>query len=371
MFAQLTAALDDVTPANREEMGAFMASNRVEVTASLPTLDALERLLQGPAAPKLVVVTLDPTPWEILRQVGELIRRFPETHFFVLSQVVDPKLLMDAIRQGVREFIPLPIDEEQFRAAVDRVSASTAAAARSRLINIIPAAGGCGATTIACNVAASLARKGKTLLIDLDLVRGSVASSFDIRVRYTIADLMHATERLDRQLIQSAVVLHAASGVSILARPDVPEESLRVTPAGFSRLLSILAGAYDYIVVDSVMSVDPLYTTVIKAADLNVLVMELTVPTAHSVERFMHVLRRLDVHQDRMRVVVNRATKRADVEPADVEKLLNTRLSWSIPNDFKNAVASINVGQPVVLRAPRSELSASLQGLAGKLNGNG
>jgi Flp pilus assembly CpaE family ATPase len=83
----------------------------------------------------------------------------------------------------------------------------------------------------------------------------------------------------------------------------------------------------------------------------------------------MKVLERLGVDHDRTRVVVNRATKRTDIEPADVEKLLKTRLMWSVPNDFRNAVASINVGEPVVLRAPRAELSSSLAGLAGALNG--
>ena len=38
-----------------------------------------------------------------------------------------------------------------------------------------------------------------------------------------------------------------------------------------------------------------------------------------------------------------------------------------IPNDFKNAIAAINYGEPVVLRAPRSEISTSLQGLAGQI----
>jgi MinD-like ATPase involved in chromosome partitioning or flagellar assembly len=40
-----------------------------------------------------------------------------------------------------------------------------------------------------------------------------------------------------------------------------------------------------------------------------------------------------------------------------------------VPNDFKNAIAAINFGEPVVLRAPRSEISSSLSGLANTLNG--
>jgi pilus assembly protein CpaE len=180
---------------------------------------------------------------------------------------------------------------------------------------------------------------------------------------------MHSADKLDRQLVENAVVVHAASGVHILARPEQPEEGQRVTPAGLSRLLRVLGGTFDYIVVDALMSVDPLYATAMKASDVNVMVMELTVPNAHNVERFTNVLRRLGVEQERVRVVVNRAVKKADVDPADVEKLLKMKLAWSLPNDFRNAVQSINVGEPVVLRAPRAELSTSLAGLAAALNG--
>ena len=40
-----------------------------------------------------------------------------------------------------------------------------------------------------------------------------------------------------------------------------------------------------------------------------------------------------------------------------------------MPNDFKTAVASINLGEPVVLRAPKADLSESLHGLSHLLNG--
>jgi len=46
---------------------------------------------------------------------------------------------------------------------------------------------------------------------------------------------------------------------------------------------------------------------------------------------------------------------------------LGLKIAWMVPNDFKNAIAAINYGEPVVLRAPRSEISTSLQGLASSL----
>ena len=89
------------------------------------------------------------------------------------------------------------------------------------------------------------------MLLDLDLARGAVASSFDVRPRYTIADLMESHDRLDRQLVENALTVHSGSNLSILPRPELPEDSQRVTEAGFSRLLQTLGRMFDYVVIDS------------------------------------------------------------------------------------------------------------------------
>ena len=76
------------------------------------------------------------------------------------------------------------------------------------------------------------------------------------------------------------------------------------------------------------------------------------------------------MESSKIRIVVNRYVKKgSDIEPAEVEKALGVKISWMIPNDFRNAIAAINYGEPVVLRAPRAEISTSLMGLADLLSG--
>jgi pilus assembly protein CpaE len=137
-----------------------------------------------------------------------------------------------------------------------------------------------------------------------------------------------------------------------------------------TRLLSTLGRLFDYVVVDSVMSIDSTYSAAISAADINLLVMQLNVPSAKNSERFVGAMRRMGIEATKIRIVVNRYVKKgSDIEPEEVERALGLKVSWTIPNDFKNAIAAINFGEPVVLRAPRSEISTSLAGLATSLNG--
>jgi pilus assembly protein CpaE len=292
-------------------------------------------------------------------------------NFFVMSQTVDARLVIDAMHVGAREFIPLPLEEEKFRQALARAAQSGGAEdVRAKVINVIPMTGGCGSTTIACNVATALSRKGKAALVDLDLVRGAVATYFDIRPRFTIADVMRNIEKIDRQLVENALAVHAPTGLAVLARPELPEDGHRVTAEGLGRLLGAMAHGYDYVVLDSAMGVDPVHAAAARMADVNVLVVEQNVPSAKNAERFMGALARMKVDGGRVRVVVNRHLRRgADVELGDLERALKVKVGWTVPNDFRNALAAINVGEPVLLRAPRAEISSSLCQLASDLNG--
>jgi pilus assembly protein CpaE len=370
MYLQLNSVIVDADATNRQEMANFLGQFGVSVMSQLPSLEMLPAMLSRSDSPQLVIINLDPNAREMMKKVAHLPRQHQQVSFFLMSQVLDPDLLMEAMHAGVREFIPLPMTEAKFSAALERVAQQYGMGKRAKMIHIIPTMGGCGSTTVACNVAAALAKHGKTALIDLDLIRGGVASYFDVRPRYTIADVMESTSTVDRQLLDNALTIHQGSTLAILARPELPEDTQRVTVQGVSRLLGVMGRMFDYVVVDSTMSIDPIYTSTIQASDVNVIVMQLNVPSARNTERFVGALRRMGIESSKIRVIVNRFEKKGwDIEPSEVERALGLKIAWMVPNDFKNAIGAINFGEPVVLRTPRAEMSVSLRELAGTFNG--
>jgi pilus assembly protein CpaE len=358
----------DADPANRQELATVLARFGVQCVAQFSNVEPLAALLARPDTPQLVILNLDPSASENLKKIAHLPRQFPSVSFFVMSQVLDPHLLMEAMHLGIKEFIALPMSEEKLSQAVDRAAQSFGMGRKAKIIHVVPTVGGCGSTTVACNIATTLARTSKTVLLDMDLTRGGVASYFDVRPRYTLADVMDSAEKVDKQLLDNALTLHPGSRLAILARPDLPEDSQRVTQSGILRLLGVLGRVFDYVVLDSLMSIDPIYSTIIASADVNLLCMQLNVPSAKNAERFVGVLRRMGIEASKIRIVVNRYVKKgADIEPEEVERALGLKISWTVPNDFKNAIGAINYGEPVVLRAPRAEMSISLLGLAESL----
>src|SRR5262245_4115552 len=318
MYVQLNCVIVDADANNRQELATFLAAFGVTLVGQMPSTDALPPLLSRADAPQLVIVNLDPGAQENLKRLSQLPRQFPNVSFFAMSQVLDPNLLMEAMHVGVKEFIPLPITEAKFAGAVERVAQTHGMGRRAKVIHVIPTQGGCGSTTVSCNIAAHLASHSRSAIIDMDLVRGGVASYFDTRARYTIADVMDSSAKLDKQLLDNALTIHRKSNLAILARPELPEDAQRITHAGLQRLLSVVGRVFDFVVVDSLMSISPLYATAVQAADINLIVMQLNVPSAKNAERFVGALRRMGIESGKIRIVVNRFVKKGwDIEPSE------------------------------------------------------
>src|SRR5687767_6095323 len=122
MFIQLNSVIVDADTSNRQVLAQFLSQFGVNLVADLPSMETLPQLLGRSDAPQLVIINLDPNAQNMLKDVGNLPRQFPATSFFLMSQTLDAQLLMSAMQLGVREFIPLPINQETFAAAVDRVA---------------------------------------------------------------------------------------------------------------------------------------------------------------------------------------------------------------------------------------------------------
>ena len=122
MLLQLNTIIVDSDPTYRQEMSEYLSSYGVEIVAQLGDLESLPAALTKAGNVQLVILNLEPHGPQWLRKLGNIPRQFQNVNFFVLSKTVDATLLMEAMQMGVREFIPLPINEETFTAALDRIS---------------------------------------------------------------------------------------------------------------------------------------------------------------------------------------------------------------------------------------------------------
>jgi pilus assembly protein CpaE len=74
------------------------------------------------------------------------------------------------------------------------------------------------------------------------------------------------------------------------------------------------------------------------------------------------------VFPDRIKVVLNRYTRKGDISLKDAEAGIGKELFFTIPNEFAATMAAINNGKPLSEIAPRSEISKSFMDLAASLS---
>ena len=95
----------------------------------------------------------------------------------VVLSTLDGARVLEAMRAGVSECLPHPVLEPELRAAIIRIQAARPAAKKGEVYAFIGAKGGVGATTVAVNVATTLAKAapGGTMLVDLHMTYGDAA----------------------------------------------------------------------------------------------------------------------------------------------------------------------------------------------------
>src|SRR5262249_18006593 len=139
---------------------------------------------------------------------------------------------MRAMRAGMKEFLWKPFPPEKLREILHRIANDGAANGRrlGRLISVVSAGGGLGATQLATNLGVELAQletwsgapatggKPGVAVVDLDFRFGQVAMQLDAAPTYTIADLCATAAAIDHQMIERAMFKHS-TGVHVLARP--------------------------------------------------------------------------------------------------------------------------------------------------------
>ncbi|HNQ21691.1 MAG TPA: hypothetical protein PKK06_01205 [Phycisphaerae bacterium] len=319
----------------------------------------------------ILIVHLDPTPETILPVAGEIAAAERNLAVFAVSSSTDGQLILNVLRKGLREFLPRPIDPKTLGEAIDRVVAQQGEHVKQgRLITVLGAAGGVGATFLATNLAVELRQlaAGAVAVVDMDYRFGQVATLLDVEVKYTLADLCHSPEALEAAVLQRALEKHS-SGVHVLSRPSHFAQADTMTASACVALLSGLLQFNEYVVTDGPNRFDLTAKSVLDFSDVTLLVVQLLVPPVRNALRIIEGLREAGFGRERLRLVCNRAGRESGhLSLQDVESTLGLEASVVIPDDWATVSGAINLGEPLLEHGPRSKVRAAIQELAQRLH---
>lgn len=296
-------------------------------------VDDVRELLDAITAQALdgIYIDLDSRPGLALDAVEET--EIAGTILFTGGSENDPDLLVRAMRLGARDFF---LEHNLIGIANTLKSGrleSAAGVGTAPVVAVIGAKGGVGATTVACELAASMEEVGlSTCIIDLSRRIGDVAMYFDTRPPNGVGDIAKRSGELDSEFIEAVAAVHS-SGVSIIAAANEIEDVAALSWAKLDRALKLLRVDYDFVVLDVPWDFDEYSMRAIGMADE---VLQVTSPDVLSLThaRIQRAsMDRLGVPGEHVRTVVNRLSQGTTITVEQMSEHLEAPLVAMIPDD--------------------------------------
>jgi len=298
-------------------------------------------------APDLYLVALDSEPGQAVELIGSLVQANPAAIVLPASASCDHNLILKAIRAGAREFLTLPTEASELQEVITRLfrgrgDSPTSAIKGPRIITVTGAAGGVGCTSLAVNLATSMAgsREFETILLDFDLMFGSVDACLDIIPDNTLINVVQSFDRLDLTLLKRSMTRHG-SGLYVLPHPVALEDAAKIDPETLKRLLGLLKAAFPCLVIDTSKGLQPSDFVAFEMADVILMVIVLDLTCLRNTSRLLNLFKQFDGMIDRVKLVVNRAgSVETEISLKKAEETLKMPITWQVPvavKPFQNA----------------------------------
>lgn len=319
--------------------------------------------------PDVVLMDISRLQEPLESMVGRVRAAAGDAMIVALNTTVEPDSILSSMRAGINEYLNPPLQENLRRAlekrSVERSRKRDGSAKKAgKAFGFVSAKGGCGATTLVCHVAAELGRQNqKVLLADLDLDAGMISFITKTKATYSIIDAVNNLHRLDLHYWK-ALVSNGIPGVEIVSSPLTLASKFQARDEQIRHVIGFARPYYDWTLVDLGRSLTQMAMAAMEEIDEVCLVTTLEVPALHQSKQVIQTLLDSGYGKQRIRLVLNRAPKRLDISPTDLEKMLGIPIFALIPNDYPELYEAYAEGR---MLGKTTELGKQIARLATKL----
>lgn len=324
-----------------------------EVLAAQSVGGELLSAVNGSRPNLLVIDEVDSTTLEALMHLSA---QHPEVDSIIISREQTPEFLLAAMKAGVRDVLPSPVDDLSLTAAVQRIArkrsntpAAVPAGKQGKVFAFMSCKGGNGASFLAANLAHVLANRGEQTvgLLDFDLQYGDCLLMLtDQRAKSDVAEVADQINRIDASLLQAAMV-QVGPNLSVLAAPADLSNALGITPQHIETIVRHARQMFDYVVIDVSRSIDAVTLKALDMADMIFPVVQLNLPNVRDAKRLRTLFRSLEYPVHKVSWVVNRYQKTSEITLDSFEQTLGVKGSILVPNHHASVTASVNQGVPI------------------------
>ena len=361
LAAIVSAAISDRRMAKAHiklNMGGAPAA--VEAYKSAPTPNVV--VLEAPAG-------RDP----LLEQLEELAQYCDAgTKVVVLGKLNDIVLYRQLIARGVSEYLVSPFGVVDFVQAMSQLFSVQGAKPLGRVIAVVGAKGGVGASTVAHNLAWSLASVTEmaTIIADFDLAFGTAGLDYNQDPPQGVAEAVFAPERVDAVLVDR-LLSKCGDHLSLLAAPATLDRVLDFGEASFDSLVDAMRASTPWVVIDVPHLWSGWARRMLVFADEVVVIASPDLANLRNAKNLIDNVKSARLNDAPPRLVLNGVgmLKRPEIAAAEFAKAVETGPTAVIPHDAKLFGAAANNGQMIAEIEPNGKTAQVFADLASALAG--
>jgi pilus assembly protein CpaE len=260
-------AEDHIAPSPRVSVQAFCET--VETAAAVQSAGEDRRLgkahlkiQMGGMAAAIEAYRSAPTPNVIMLETdarGDILAGLdqlatvcdPGTRVVVIGRVNDVGLYRELVRRGVSDYVIAPVTTIDVVRSICNLFSAPESKAVGRIVAVVGAKGGVGASTIAHNVAWAIARDlaMDSVVADLDLAFGTAGLDYNQDPPQGIADAVFSPDRVDTAFLDR-LLSKCTDHLSLLAAPATLDRVYDFGAEAFDAVFDTLRTTMPCIVLD-------------------------------------------------------------------------------------------------------------------------
>lgn len=286
---------------------------------------------------------------EATQLIGELTRLFQGLPLVAVGSAADGRAMLAALRAGVKDFVDMDGAPTEAVRVVRRLLAERASAEptrRGRVLAILGARPGVGATTFATNLATLVRRTSANdvLLLDLGQPLRDGALYMNVQANFHFVEAVRNLRRFDQVFVQTALSRHP-NGLAVLPLPISLAEMRDISFSEALGLLNRLRTFFDLQVVDlgGFGNID-FIAQLVKAADDVMLVTEQSVGAIVSAAELMQELKKREIDRDHLHLVISKFDTRLSLDAEQIGERLEVPSVLTVPNRRQALVVASNQG---------------------------
>ncbi|HEY4140733.1 MAG TPA: CpaE family protein [Pseudolabrys sp.] len=380
---------EHIAPAPRVSIQAFCES--VETAAAVQSAGEDRRLAKahvkiqmggGTAAveayrtsptPNVIIIEAEARGDDILHKLDQLAEVCDAgTRVIVVGRVNDVTLYRELTKRGVSDYLMSPIGTLDVVRSVCGLFTAPEAKAVGRIIAVVGAKGGVGASTIAHNIAWAIARDLSldSVVTDLDLAFGTAGLDYNQDPPQGIADAVFSPDRIDTAFVDR-LLSKCTDHLSLLAAPATLERVYDFGAEAFDSTLDSLRSSIPCVVLDVPHIWSGWTRRLLVSADDILVVAGPDLANLRNAKNLVDLLRAARPNDHKPYYCLNQVgvPKRPEITPADFAKALEDQPLVVIPFEPQLFGTAANNGQMIAEVSANHKSAEMFRQLAQVLTG--